>query len=176
MVHPLHGKLGEAGKLANFRSNCKRRKHKMIPQDFPFSSTGESIRGGLGGGGVPRWNSWTPCFVEVSGHKLEASQTGVFVWFSTLILTFYKMLFMNRLEFCCFAKKIFVRIFKTRKEYGFLKNPSVEGTVNSMEQKTLVEQISKNSIQSQKVDVPRCPIYIKALRKRYCCTNAAPKL
>ncbi len=68
------------------------------------------------------------------------------------------------------------KLESTREEYCFLKNPSVEGTVNSMEQKTLVEQISKNSIQSQKVDVPCCPIYIKALRKRYCCTNAALNL
>jgi hypothetical protein len=30
----------------------------------------------------------------------------------------------------------FERIFKTREEYGFLLNPPVEGTVNSMEQKT----------------------------------------
>jgi hypothetical protein len=42
-------------------------------------------------------------FIEVSGHKLESSQTRVFVWFSTLIFTFYKVLFMNRLEFSCFA-------------------------------------------------------------------------
>jgi hypothetical protein len=33
--------------------------------------------------------------VEVSGHKLEPSQTKVFVWLSTLIFSFYKMLFMN---------------------------------------------------------------------------------
>ncbi len=46
-----------------------------------------------------------------------------------------KMLFMNRLEFSCFAG-FFVRIFQTRKEYCFLQNPTVEGTVNSIEQKT----------------------------------------
>jgi hypothetical protein len=57
--------------------------------------------------------------------------------FSTLIFPFYKMLFMNRLEFSCFAD-FFVCIFKTRVEYGFLKNPPVEGTVNSIEQKTRV--------------------------------------
>jgi hypothetical protein len=34
-----------------------------------------------------------------SGHKLESYQTRVFAWFSTLIFSFYKMLFMNRLEF-----------------------------------------------------------------------------
>jgi hypothetical protein len=35
-----------------------------------------------------RWNSWTALLVEVSGHKLESSQTYVFVWFSTLICPF----------------------------------------------------------------------------------------
>ncbi len=37
--------------------------------------------------------------VAVSGHKLESTQTWVYIWFSTLIFPFYKMLFMNRLEF-----------------------------------------------------------------------------
>ncbi len=41
--------------------------------------------------------------VEVSGHKLESSQTRVFVWFSNLIFPFFKMLFMNILEFSCVA-------------------------------------------------------------------------
>jgi hypothetical protein len=60
--------------------------------------------------------------------------------FSTLIFTFYKMLFMNRFEFHCFA------VFKTR-EWFSLKS-EVERTLNSMEQKTppLVKLISKNSI------------------------------
>jgi hypothetical protein len=49
---------------------------------------------------------------------------------------FYKRLFMRRLEFSCFDD-IFVRIFKTREEYGVF--PSVEGTVKSMEQKTRVK-------------------------------------
>jgi hypothetical protein len=44
---------------------------------------------------------------------------------------------MSRLKFSCFAD-FFVRIFKTREESGFLKNPPVELTVNSMEQKTRV--------------------------------------
>jgi hypothetical protein len=44
---------------------------------------------------------------------------------------------MNRLEFSCFAD-FFVRIFKTKEEYGFLYNPPVERTLNSMEQKTRV--------------------------------------
>ncbi len=50
-----------------------------------------------------RWNSWTTVLVTVSGHKLEPSQTRVFVWFSTLIFPFYKMRFMKRLEISCFA-------------------------------------------------------------------------
>ncbi len=41
-----------------------------------------------------------------------------FCRFSTLIFPFYKMLFMNRHEFSCFA--VFLRIFKAREEYGFL--------------------------------------------------------
>ncbi len=43
--------------------------------------------------------------VEVSGHINSNSQTRDFVWFSTLIFPFYKMLLMNRLEFSCFADK-----------------------------------------------------------------------
>jgi hypothetical protein len=55
----------------------------------------------------------------VSGHKLDSSQTEVFVWFSTLIFPFYKMLFMNRVEVSCFTD-FFVRIFSISEEYGFL--------------------------------------------------------
>jgi hypothetical protein len=40
---------------------------------------------------------------EVSRHKLDSSQTRVFVQFSTLVFMFYKMLFMNKLEVSCFA-------------------------------------------------------------------------
>jgi hypothetical protein len=57
-----------------------------------------------------------------SEHKLESSQTGGFVgfvWFSALVFLFYKMLFMKRLEFSCFADFI-VWSFKTSIEYGFL--------------------------------------------------------
>ncbi len=53
-------------------------------------------------------------FFEVSG------QTWDFVWFSSLIFPFYKMLFMNRLEFSCFAGFFLVMIFKTREDYGLL--------------------------------------------------------
>ncbi len=54
---------------------------------------------------VPRrGESWTAFFlVKVSGHKLESSQTQVFVWFSALTFPFHKMLFMKRLKFSCFA-------------------------------------------------------------------------
>jgi hypothetical protein len=71
--------------------------------------------------------------VKVSGHRLESSQTRVFVRFSTLIFAFYKMLFMNRLKFSYFSD-----FFQTREEYGNLENSLVEGTVNSMEQRTRV--------------------------------------
>ncbi len=69
-------------------------------------------------------------------HKLTSSQTLVFVcFFSTLFILFYKMLFKNRLVFSSF-ENFFVSIIKTREEYGFLYNPQVERTVNSIEQKT----------------------------------------
>jgi hypothetical protein len=58
--------------------------------------------------------------VEVSGHKLESSQTRVFVSFFTLIFPFYKMLFTNRLEFYCFTDFFFVSFSQTGEEYGFL--------------------------------------------------------
>jgi hypothetical protein len=64
-------------------------------------------------------NLQTAFLVEVSEHKLKSSRTRVFVWFSTLIFPFYKMLFMNKLEFSSFAK-FFVRTFKAREENGFL--------------------------------------------------------
>ncbi len=44
---------------------------------------------------------------------------------------FYKMLFVNRLEFSCLADFL-ARIFKTREEYGFLSNSPVDWTVKSM--------------------------------------------
>jgi hypothetical protein len=68
---------------------------------------------------IQRWNSWTAFIVDVTGHKLEYFQTRVSVWFSTLIFPFYKMLFINRLKFSCVAD-FFVRMFKTREDYGFL--------------------------------------------------------
>ncbi len=71
--------------------------------------------------------------VEVSGHRLESEKTRVFVWFSTLIFAFCKMLFMNRLKFSYFSD-----FFQTREEYGNRENPLVEGTVNSMKQTTRV--------------------------------------
>ncbi len=58
-----------------------------------------------------RWNSLTSFLVEVSGHKLESSQTWVLVSFSTLIFSFYKMPFMKRLGYL---------VLKSREEYGFL--------------------------------------------------------
>ncbi len=45
----------------------------------------------------PEMEYWKAFLVKVSSH------TRVFVWFSTLIFLCYQMLFMNRLEFFCFA-------------------------------------------------------------------------
>ncbi len=58
-----------------------------------------------------RWNSWTAFLVEVSGHKLETSQTQVFVWFSSPNISVLQMLFINRFVMSCFAD-FFVRILK----------------------------------------------------------------
>ncbi len=43
--------------------------------------------------------------------------------FSTLIFPFCKILFMNRLQFSCFANFLYLFYSKTRIEYGFLKIP-----------------------------------------------------
>jgi len=57
--------------------------------------------------------------VEVSGLKLDSSQAQVFVWFSSLILQFYIMLFMYRLVFlfCGFS----VRVLKPEKSMVFFE-------------------------------------------------------
>ncbi len=70
---------------------------------------------------LQRWNSWTAFVVELSEPKLESSQTRDFVWFSTLISLFYKMHFMNRLEFSCFAD-FFKRFLKPVKNMFFFKS------------------------------------------------------
>jgi hypothetical protein len=56
--------------------------------------------------------------VNVSGPDLASSQSRV--WVFTLIFPFYKMLFMNMLEF--FVPGFFVRILKPEKSmvFGFL--------------------------------------------------------
>ncbi len=41
--------------------------------------------------------------VEVFWHKFQSCQTQVFVWFSALVFLIYKILFLNGLEFSCFA-------------------------------------------------------------------------
>jgi hypothetical protein len=58
-------------------------------------------------------------FSQGFGHKLESSQTRVFVWFSTFFLAIYKVLYMNRGQFSCFTD-LFLRILKTREEFGCL--------------------------------------------------------
>ncbi len=68
-----------------------------------------------------RWNSWTAFLVEVSN---ESPQTRVFVWFSSHIFPFYKMLFMHRLKFSWFVD-FFVCIFKSQSRVCFsLKSAS----------------------------------------------------
>ncbi len=51
-----------------------------------------------------------------------------FVWFSTLIFLFYKMLFINRLEFSCSADFF---CFYSHRRVWFLYYTPVAGTVNS---------------------------------------------
>jgi hypothetical protein len=48
-----------------------------------------------------------------------SSQTQVFVWFSTFVFPFFKMLYMNRLEFSCFADIL----------YNFLKWFSIKSAI-----------------------------------------------
>jgi hypothetical protein len=96
-------------------------------------------------GGCRDWRVIVLVLVLVSGHKIESSQTRVFVWFSTQVFLFYKMLFMNSSSF--FVRGFSVWSFKTRVEYNFMENPPVGETVNSMEQKTraFVKIMYKNS-------------------------------
>jgi hypothetical protein len=70
-------------------------------------------------------------FLCINSSLLDLSFCQIF----SPIFPFYKMLFMNRLEFSCFSD-IFVGMIKTREEHGFLLNPPVEAW--SMEQKTRV--------------------------------------
>jgi hypothetical protein len=101
----------------NFRTEAMCRKEWWRVSHLPTSSTAVSLL---------RWNSLMTLLVEISGQKLESSQAGVFVWFSTLIFPFHRMLLMNRQEFSCFAA-FFVRISKIREENDLKKNPSVDG-------------------------------------------------
>jgi hypothetical protein len=57
---------------------------------------------------------------------------------------------MNRLKFSYFSD-----FFQTREEYGNLENPLVEGTVNSMEQRTRV---------FCKIDVQECHLWNESRR------------
>jgi hypothetical protein len=63
------------------------------------------------------WNSCTTVLVEVSGHKLESSQTRVFVWFSTLVFLLFKMSFRNRVEFM--SQGIFLNGIKNQSRVWF---------------------------------------------------------
>ncbi len=73
----------------------------------------------------------------IHGHKLESTETRAFVWFSTLIFPFYKMLFLN-LTWVCLFRGFFKCIFQSKEKYCFLSNSPVDGTVNSTKQKTRV--------------------------------------
>ncbi len=94
---------GAGGKLIHE----KNQKQKIL-WHCPFKLHGTSK-----GGNTRYLLIWTypemEFLVEVSRHKLESSQAQVFVWFSTPIFPFYKVLFMNRLEFFLF-RRFFVRI------------------------------------------------------------------
>ncbi len=76
-------------------------------------------------------------------HKLEYSKTRVFVWFSTLIFQFHKMVFMNKLEFSYFAD-FFVMIFITREEPCFSLKSARKAWSKRLE--FFVKLMSKNSI------------------------------
>ncbi len=56
-----------------------------------------------------RWNSLTVLFVEVFGHKLESSQTRVFVGFSTLILLSTKC--FSQTDSSVLDSQIFLNVF-----------------------------------------------------------------
>ncbi len=58
---------------------------------------------------------------EISGQKIEYSQTRVFVSFSTFVFLFYKMLFMNRLEFSSLTWIFVVGVLKPKKSMVFFK-------------------------------------------------------
>ncbi len=51
-----------------------------------------------------RWNSWAAFLVEVSGHKLQSSQTRVYVGVFYPHFSVLQMLLRNRLEFSCFSE------------------------------------------------------------------------
>ncbi len=84
-----------------------------------------------------RWNSWTAFLTEVLGFRLKLS-VFLFPRFSVL----HKMLFMNRLEFSCFAD-LFVWISEDRVEHGFHKIRRWR-TVKTNE--SFAKLMSKNSI------------------------------
>ncbi len=62
------------------------------------------------------WNSWTVFLVEVSGHKIESSQTP---FLYPIIFPFYKMLLMKKLEFSCFADFLYVFLKPEKSEVLF---------------------------------------------------------
>ncbi len=67
---------------------------------------------------APKHTDLTDPDSEVSGYKLESSQSLLIVWFSTFIFLFYKMLFMSKLEFSCFAD-FFCKDYKNKSRVWF---------------------------------------------------------
>ncbi len=101
---------------------------------FPQFGYINMLRGGVGGGSDIRSMSSirpickcrcpplqvpsSPEMEFLNGINSSLHKTRVFVWFSTLIFLFYKILFMNWLEFSCFART-FCKLLKPEKSnYG----------------------------------------------------------
>jgi hypothetical protein len=61
--------------------------------------------------GITEMKFFNAFLVEVSGHKLKSSQTRVFVWFSTIVLPFYKRLFRECMHRRFIIKKTWLSAF-----------------------------------------------------------------
>jgi hypothetical protein len=83
--------------------------------------------------------------------------TRVFVWFFTLVFLFYKMLFMNRLAFSCFAD-FFAKFFKPVWFEKFLQENGRKKTSESF-----VKLMSKNSICGT-LGLPMAPLVLEMVK------------
>ncbi len=92
--------------------------------------------------------SWTAFLVEVSGHKIRSSQKGAFDRFSNLIFPFYEMLFMNILEFSCFAGSLEVFLKPEKKKFSLKSASRRKGLWIEWSKRlqSFVKLMSKNSI------------------------------